>query len=238
MIGLDYRGERARLAVDIGYQADNLNPPLRFFTVGSSIIPPPPKPGSNFQVPWAYYAPTDFFSTVRGEVDVTDQVTAYAAFGYHDSNINYAYPSPIISNAVPGALASPPGAFQLGGLRSTPFTGRRPSRRWRAKLVSAPRWIPGRSITRSTSTTRSMTAPTRSESGCSDSARIDLLESVHRADQYPALPNFTTLAANQLTGVDLVERRRVRHHVDPRQARPAHGRRSSPDRRQRGHELS
>ncbi|MBR0840721.1 TonB-dependent receptor [Bradyrhizobium liaoningense] len=123
-LGLDYRGENARLAVDLGYQADVLNPPLRFFTVGSTVIPPPPKAGLNFQVPWAYYHPTDFFSTVRGEVDVTDWMTAYAAFGYHDSNINYAYPSPIISNAVPGAAASPPGAFQLGGLRSTPLTGK------------------------------------------------------------------------------------------------------------------
>jgi iron complex outermembrane recepter protein len=127
-LGLDYRGENARVAVDIGYQADNLTPPLRFFSLPTVVspalrIPPPPKPGLNPQVPWAYYAPTDFFTTVRGEVDVTDWLTAYAAFGYHDSNINYAYPSPNISNAAPGAISSPPGAFQLGGLWSRPFTG-------------------------------------------------------------------------------------------------------------------
>ncbi|WP_235782660.1 TonB-dependent receptor [Bradyrhizobium murdochi] len=128
-LGLDYRGENARMEVDVGYQADNLNPPLRFFTVPATttIIPPPPKAGHNFQVPWAYYAPTDFFSTVRGEVDVTDWMTAYAAFGYHDSNINYAYPSPNISNAVPGLLApnpAIPATFQLGGLWSRPLTGK------------------------------------------------------------------------------------------------------------------
>lgn len=61
---------------------------------------------------------------MRGEVDVTDWLTAYAAFGYHDSNINYAYPSPNISNTAPGALTSPPGAFQLGGLWSRPFAGK------------------------------------------------------------------------------------------------------------------
>lgn len=122
-LGLDYRGENARVDVDLGYQADNLTPPLRFFTVGSNIIPPPPKAGTNFQVPWAYYQPTDFFSTVRSEVDINDWVTAYAAFGYHDSNINYKYPSPILSNTAPGANTSPPGAFQLGGLRSNPIAG-------------------------------------------------------------------------------------------------------------------
>lgn len=125
-LGVDYRGENARIEADIGYQADNLNPPLRFFTISAPNIalPPPPKSGTNFEVPWAYYAPTDFFSTVRGEVDVLDWLTAYGAFGYHDSNINYAYPSPIISNTTPGNLATPPGPFQLGGLRSTPFGGK------------------------------------------------------------------------------------------------------------------
>lgn len=119
VLGLDYRGERVRAAVDIGYQADNLNPPLRFFTPSSTIIPSPPKAGTNFQVPWAYYAPTDFFTTARGEVDVTDWMTAYAAFGYHDSNINYTYPSPIITN-----LTAPPSVSQLGGLASQPIRGK------------------------------------------------------------------------------------------------------------------
>lgn len=200
VIGIDYRGERARLAVDIGYQADNLNPPLRFFTVGSSIIPPPPKPGSNFQVPWAYYAPTDFFSTVRGEVDVTDQVTAYAAFGYHDSNINYAYPSPILSNAVPGALASPPGAFQLGGLRSTPFTGKETFET-----------LAGEAGVRATVDTGPVNHAVNLNYAINDRTytqrvRIpgsQIFWNLYTEPTNIPLPNFTTLAANQLTGVDL-----------------------------------
>jgi iron complex outermembrane receptor protein len=122
VLGLDYRGENARFEADIGYQADVLKPPLRFFSIGSVplLLPPPPKAGTNFQVPWAYYEPTDFFTTARGEVDVLDWLTAYGAFGFHDSNINYKYPSPILSNAVPGANT---GAFQLGGLRSNPLAG-------------------------------------------------------------------------------------------------------------------
>ncbi|WP_245438959.1 TonB-dependent siderophore receptor [Bradyrhizobium sp. SK17] len=200
VIGIDYRGERARLAVDIGYQADNLNPPLRFFTVGSSIIPPPPKPGSNFQVPWTYYAPTDFFSTVRGEVDVTDQVTAYAAFGYHDSNINYAYPSPILSNAVPGALASPPGAFQLGGLRSTPFTGKETFET-----------LAGEAGVRATVDTGPVNHAVNLNYAINDRTytqrvRIpgsQIFWNLYTEPTNIPLPNFTTLAANQLTGVDL-----------------------------------
>ncbi|MEH2591680.1 TonB-dependent receptor [Bradyrhizobium sp. AZCC 1721] len=110
VLGLDYRGENARMAVDVGYQADNLTPPLRFFGIGPGLtsIPAPPKAGTNFQVPWAYYKPKDFFTTVKGEVDVTDWMTAYASFGYHDSKIDYTYPSPSIINAN-GSLVGRPG---------------------------------------------------------------------------------------------------------------------------------
>lgn len=112
-LGLDYRGDTVRAAVDIGYQADVLDPPLRTFSIspGVTAIPAPPKAGTNFQVPWAYYHPTDFFSTVKAEVDLTDWMTAYAGFGYHDSNINYAYPSPTITSL-------------SGGLGSNPISGK------------------------------------------------------------------------------------------------------------------
>jgi iron complex outermembrane receptor protein len=131
VLGVDYRGENARLAFDVGYQADNLTPPLRFFGVGPiTSIPPPPKAGTNFQVPWAFYKPTDLFTTVRGEVDVTDWMTAYAAFGYHDSKIDYTYPSPSITSTT-GALMGRPGlgheTFETlageAGVRATVDTG-------------------------------------------------------------------------------------------------------------------
>jgi iron complex outermembrane receptor protein len=115
-LGLDYRGETARFAVDLGYQADNLNPPVRFFSLNTNTLPPtfvtkipdPPKAGLTPQVPWAYYQPTDFFTTAKGEVDLSDWVTAYASFGYHDSNINYVYPSPTIRNNTGNLVAASP----------------------------------------------------------------------------------------------------------------------------------
>ncbi len=150
VLGLDYRGENARVEVDVGYQADNLNPPMRFFSVPATttLIPPPPKPGHNFQVPWAYYAPTDFFSTVRGEVDINDSVTAYAAFGYHDSNINYAYPSPIITNVTPGATTIPRGHSSWEAWRRDRSLARRGSRRSRVRLAFVQHWTPVRSTMR------------------------------------------------------------------------------------------
>ena len=202
-LGLDYRGENARFAVDLGYQADVLNPPMRFFTVGSTVIPSPPKAGLNFQVPWAYYHPTDFFTTAKGEVDLADWITAYAAFGYHDSNINYAYPSPIISNAVPGAASSPPGVFQLGGLRSTPFQGKETFETYageagvRINADTGPvnhAVNVGYSINDRTYNQRVMT-PTP--------APGTIYWNLYTEPTNIAQPTFATLAANQLTNVDL-----------------------------------
>ena len=196
VLGLDYRGENARVEVDVGYQADNLNPPMRFFSVpaATTIIPPPPKPGHNFQVPWAYYAPTDFFSTVRGEVDINDSVTAYAAFGYHDSNINYAYPSPIITN-------SP----QLGGLASRPFAGKETFETLageagiRATLDTGPVNHALNVNYSINDRTYSQQVRTRSSSAALDTIFWNLYNEPTNIPK----PNFTFLAANQITGVNL-----------------------------------
>lgn len=207
VLGLDYRGERVRVAVDIGYQADNLNPPLRFFTIPTTTtrIPPPPKSGLNFQVPWAYYAPTDFFTTVKGEVDVTDWMTAYASFGYHDSNINYAYPSPSISNAAPGAVSSPPGVSQLGGLFSRPFMGKETFETLageagvRAVVDTGP-------VNHALNVNYSINDRTYNQqvrTRSSNTAADLIFWNLYTEPTSIPKPNFTFLAANQLTGVSL-----------------------------------
>lgn len=194
-LALDYRGETVRAAVDIGYQADVLSQPLRFFSIGSTVIPPPPKAGTNFQVPWAYYHPTDFFSTVKGEVDLTDWMTAYASFGYHDSNINYRYPSPTITN-----LSAPPSTAQLGGLTSRPFTGKETFEtlagetgvRMTADLGPVNHAVNvGYSITDRTYNQRAMVP-----SGV-------IYWNLYTEPTNIAQPTFDTLAANQRTNVDL-----------------------------------
>jgi iron complex outermembrane receptor protein len=105
-LNLDYRGERVRISTDIGYQAQNLNPPLRFLTFNTSppfatSIPVPalPKPGTNYMPDWATWKPRDTFAMTRGEVDLTASVTAYGALGYHKSEVDYIYASPRITSA-------------------------------------------------------------------------------------------------------------------------------------------
>ncbi|QOZ10385.1 TonB-dependent siderophore receptor [Bradyrhizobium sp. CCBAU 51765] len=207
VLGVDYRGERVRAAVDVGYQADNLNPPLRFFNVPATTttIPSPPKAGLNFQVPWAYYAPTDFFTTARGEVDVADWITAYGAFGYHDSNINYAYPSPNISNLAPGAVTSPPGVSQLGGLWSRPFSGKETFETLageagvRATVDTGP-------VNHAVNVNYSINDRTYNQKVWtrSNNALADVIFwNLYTEPTNIAKPNFSTVSANQTTGVSL-----------------------------------
>lgn len=105
VLGLDYRNDRVRWSADIGYQQSDLNPPMRFFTLGAPTLgfpltsmPDAPKAGTNYQVPWAKWSPRDTFATTKAEVDLTDSTTVYAAFGYHHSTNDYTYPSPILIN--------------------------------------------------------------------------------------------------------------------------------------------
>ena len=240
-LGLDYRGENVRMEADVGYQADNLNPPMRFFNIpaATKFIPAPPKAGFNFQVPWAYYAPTDFFSTVRGEVDINDWVTAYAAFGYHDSNINYAYPSPNISNLAPGAITAPPGTFQLGGLWSRPFAGKETFETLageagiRANVDTGP-VNHALSVNYSINDrTYNQAVRTRSSNAASDIIFWNLYKRTHQYSQAKLHDAFCQSGHRR----EFVERRRCRYDVDTEQARPVDGRCSSPDGRFGGHEF-
>jgi iron complex outermembrane receptor protein len=113
-LNLDYRGERVRFSTDLGYQAENLNPPLRFLSFTSSppfattiAVPALPKPGANYMPEWATWKPKDAWAMTRGEVDLTESVTAYGAVGYHRSEIDYIYPSPRITNANGNWTAAP-----------------------------------------------------------------------------------------------------------------------------------
>jgi iron complex outermembrane receptor protein len=113
VLNLDYRGERVRMSADFGYQAEDLSPPLRFITLNSAptfatiAVPAAPSAGTNYMPSWAQWKPKDTFAMVRGEADVTDNVTVYGAYGYHRSTIDYLYTSPRVTNANGTWIAAP-----------------------------------------------------------------------------------------------------------------------------------
>ncbi|WP_034297304.1 TonB-dependent siderophore receptor [Herbaspirillum sp. RV1423] len=81
-VGLDYRGNSFRLSADVGYQEHNLKNPRPSVRVAAGLaVPSAPSAATNFGQPWLYSNERDVFGTLRGEWDLSDSVTAWAALG-------------------------------------------------------------------------------------------------------------------------------------------------------------
>ena len=79
-LGLDRRGERARFSADIGYQDHRIDAPRPTVTPASAV-PTAPSADSNFAQPWTYTDERQVFGVARGEFDLSDTITTWAAFG-------------------------------------------------------------------------------------------------------------------------------------------------------------
>lgn len=108
-LGLDYRGERLRWSADGIFQRDdtkNFRPQLTLSPT-ISYIPSPPDAHGNWY-PGTNLRQQDSTITTRAEYDVTEWVTAYAAFGYRDGWNEQTFPD-----------SRPGGADELGNFRVT-----------------------------------------------------------------------------------------------------------------------
>lgn len=79
-LGVDRRGDRARFSADLGWQDHRIDAPRPTVTP-SGGIPEAPSADKNFAQPWTYTDEEQLFGAARGEFDLTDSVTAWAAFG-------------------------------------------------------------------------------------------------------------------------------------------------------------
>ncbi|MET0208812.1 MAG: TonB-dependent receptor [Burkholderiaceae bacterium] len=99
-LGLDWRSRNVRLSADVGYQDANLKEGRPSVTPSALLpIPRAPDAKSNFAQPWTYSKEKDKFGTIRGEVDITDNVTAWAAGGIRRSNEDNVLANPTVTNA-------------------------------------------------------------------------------------------------------------------------------------------
>jgi iron complex outermembrane receptor protein len=88
LLGLDFRGERVRLSADLGYQYQSITGIIPFVALNTGIpLPWAPDARKNFGQAWSQTERKDLFGVVRGEVDLTERITAYAAIGAHDARI-------------------------------------------------------------------------------------------------------------------------------------------------------
>lgn len=98
-LALDWRGERARLSLDL-YDADQrITGQNRGMGLAAGVaVPRPPKAGSLLNPDWATVESKDKGAILRGEFDLSEQLTAYAAVG--SSKSDYAYNGAMIATVI------------------------------------------------------------------------------------------------------------------------------------------
>ncbi len=79
-LGLDRRGDRARFSADLGWQDHHIDAPRPTVTPAGAI-PAAPDASANFAQPWTYTDEEQLFGVARGEFDLSDGMSAWAAFG-------------------------------------------------------------------------------------------------------------------------------------------------------------
>lgn len=89
-LGLDWRGERARLSADLYESEDRVRGQNRGINLASGVsVPKPPKSDTLLNPDWAYVQTKDHGAIVRAEYDLTDDLMAYAAFGTSETRYVY-----------------------------------------------------------------------------------------------------------------------------------------------------
>ena len=85
VVGLDWRNDKVRLSADIGHQYHRLDQPRPSVTPDGGL-PAAPDATKNFAQPWTYSEEKQTFGTLRGEFDLADDVTLWAAAGMREGD--------------------------------------------------------------------------------------------------------------------------------------------------------
>lgn len=82
-VSTDYRGDRFRASLDLGYQNQRDERVFSFVSVapGLPTVPKAPKGDFNFQPPWMYVQNENIYGLARTEYDLANNLTLYAAAG-------------------------------------------------------------------------------------------------------------------------------------------------------------
>ena len=106
-LGLDWHSRDVRLSGDIGWQNNRLRQTRTNVSLsGVTEVPRAPDASSNFAQPWSYSNERDLFGTLRGEWDLSTNVTAWAAYGLRRSDEANSLANLDVSNAQTGAAST------------------------------------------------------------------------------------------------------------------------------------
>lgn len=89
-VGMDWRGQRARVSADLYMANDRVDGVVRGINLGQNMkVPSPPNPKTLINPDWSYVSNKDRGAMMRAEYDLTDNITAYASFGRSKSKYEY-----------------------------------------------------------------------------------------------------------------------------------------------------
>lgn len=98
-LALDFRGEDARLSLDLGRQEQHTRGAIASVSADPSIpIPRPLSSGRNFAQPFNYSDVVTHFAVVKGEYDLSPAFTAYGAYGGNRSTYKQLLPFALLQN--------------------------------------------------------------------------------------------------------------------------------------------
>jgi iron complex outermembrane receptor protein len=96
MLGLDFRGEKLRLYGDVLHQERRGSAPMeRVALAAGAPVPDADRVDDNFVHEWTYANTVDTTAMVRGEYDMTEDTTAYAAFGARRGRYDFVRMQPV-----------------------------------------------------------------------------------------------------------------------------------------------
>ena len=106
-LGLDFRGERVRLAADLGFQHQYVGGQVAYLGLANNVaLPWAPDARTNQGQQWSFSDRKDLFGVLRGEFDIADRLTAYANFGAHDARFTGLYASTVTINNFNGSATN------------------------------------------------------------------------------------------------------------------------------------
>ncbi|TKW65016.1 MAG: TonB-dependent receptor [Paracoccus denitrificans] len=135
-LALDYRGDRFRVAADLAYQRQEESPRANYVILRSVIttlpdVPDAPDVDTRLFPTWEEGRSETKLGMIRGEFDITDNVTAYAAFGSQRFERRFSVAGPATLQGEDGSYTIQPWVQKTdydvdavqAGLRATVNTG-------------------------------------------------------------------------------------------------------------------
>lgn len=106
-VGLDYRGDRLRTSLDLGYQKQAFDGGRTGVNIGSvDFVPAVPRTTSNYSQKWVYSDLESKFGMARAEYDILPGWTAYGAVGGQHSHETGTYAAPTLTDGDGSATIS------------------------------------------------------------------------------------------------------------------------------------